>query len=74
MLYQSLFVSVVYYGAAVIVDRTGIFVPDLRKVALVVGGGIIPVTFWVRAQIQEQSYLAAPESLCSDGRFRRRNA
>ncbi|OOY26524.1 hypothetical protein BMI90_17605 [Thioclava sp. L04-15] len=41
MLYQSLFVSVVYYGAAFLAYLGGIFEPDLQAVALLFGGGIL---------------------------------
>lgn len=49
MLYQSLFVSIVYYGSAFVAYRTGIFVPDLEQIALLFGGGIVLdslVTLW----------------------------
>lgn len=49
MLYQSLFVSVVYYGAAFLAYLSGSFVPDLRGIALLFGGGIFidsAVTLW----------------------------
>jgi len=49
MLYQSLIVSIVYYGSAFVAYRTGIFVPDLEQIALLFGGGIVLdslVTLW----------------------------
>jgi Na+-driven multidrug efflux pump len=49
MLYQSLFVSICYYGSAFIFYRVGLFDPDLRQVALLFGGGILidsVVTLW----------------------------
>ena len=57
MLYQSLFVSVVYYGAAFLAYWTGIFVPDLQKIALLFGGGIITdsaLTLW---QVRKAGYF-----------------
>jgi hypothetical protein len=49
MLYQSLFVSIVYYGSAFVAYRTGVFAPDLQQIALLFGGGIVLdscVTLW----------------------------
>ncbi|WP_019956315.1 MATE family Na+-driven efflux transporter [Yoonia vestfoldensis] len=49
MLYQSLFVSIVYYGSAFVAYRMGVFVPDLQLIALLFGGGIVIdslVTLW----------------------------
>lgn len=49
MLYQSLFVSIVYYGSAFLAYRAGYFVPDLQGIAFLFGGGILIdsiVTFW----------------------------
>lgn len=50
MLYQSLFVNVIYYGAAFAAYLMGVFVPDLQKVALLFGGGILVdsiLTLWL---------------------------
>lgn len=41
MLYQSLFVSVFYYGSAFVAYRIGVFAPDLTQIALLFGGGIL---------------------------------
>lgn len=49
MLYQSLFVSIAYYGTAFIAYQIGYFVPDLRGIASLFGGGILIdsiVTLW----------------------------
>lgn len=49
MLYQSLFVSIFYYGTAYGAYQTGIFNPDLRAIAMLFGGGIVMdalVTCW----------------------------
>lgn len=49
MLYQSLFVSIVYYGSAFVAYRMGVFVPDLQLIALLFGGGIVIdslITLW----------------------------
>ena len=49
MLYQSLFVSIVYYGTAFLAYQVGFFIPDLQSIALLFGGGIVidsVVTFW----------------------------
>jgi Na+-driven multidrug efflux pump len=49
MLYQSLFVSIVYYGAAFTSYQLGYFTPDLQSIAILFGGGIIIdslVTVW----------------------------
>jgi hypothetical protein len=49
MLYQSLFVSIFYYGSAFVAYRTGLFVPNLEQIALLFGGGILIdslVTLW----------------------------
>ncbi|RCK41841.1 MATE family Na+-driven efflux transporter [Thalassospira xiamenensis] len=49
MLYQSLLVSVFYYGAAFIAYWHGAFMPTLTGLALLFGGGIIvdsAITFW----------------------------
>ncbi len=49
MLYQSLFVSIVYYGSAFLIYQAGYFVPDLQGIAFLFGGGILidaVVTLW----------------------------
>ena len=49
MLYQSLFVSIVYYGSAFIAYQVGWFVPDVTLIAFLFGGGIVIdslVTLW----------------------------
>lgn len=49
MLYQSLFVSIFYYGIAFVAYQTGYFVPSLQGIALLFGGGIVidsVVTLW----------------------------
>lgn len=49
MLYQSLFVSIFYYGTAFVAYQVGYFVPDLQSIALLFGGGIVIdsiVTLW----------------------------
>jgi Na+-driven multidrug efflux pump len=49
MLYQSLFVSIFYYGAAFLAYQAGYFVPALQSIALLFGGGIVIdslVTLW----------------------------
>ncbi|BAQ70419.1 Na+-driven multidrug efflux pump [Rhodovulum sulfidophilum] len=49
MLYQSLFVSIFYYGIALVAYRVGYFVPDLQSITLLFGGGIVIdsiVTLW----------------------------
>jgi len=49
MLYQSLFVSIFYYGVAFVAYWVGYFVPDLQSIALLFGGGIVVdsvVTLW----------------------------
>lgn len=63
MLYQSLFVSIVYYGAAFLAYRMGVFLPGLQKIALLFGGGILvdsALTLW---QFQRAGYgrSASPE-------------
>ena len=49
MLYQSLFVSILYYGSAFILYYFGLFDPQLQQIALLFGGGILIdslVTLW----------------------------
>jgi hypothetical protein len=67
MLYQSLIVSLVYYGGAFMAYRTGSFVPDLNSIALLFGGGIVldsAVTLWQfwRAGYFERSSTLGPDS------------
>ena len=40
MLYQSLAVNIIFYGAAFILYRTGVFVPTLTAIAVLFGLGI----------------------------------
>ena len=57
MLYQSLFVCIVYDGAALLAYSTGNFIPDLQKIALLFGGGIVvdsALTLW---QVQKAGYF-----------------
>lgn len=75
MLYQSLFVSTVYYGSAFLAFQTGYFVPDLRGIALLFGGGILIdsiVTLW---QFKRHGYFQragqGPEPQAPTSKLRR---
>ncbi|AML52834.1 hypothetical protein RC74_17620 [Falsihalocynthiibacter arcticus] len=49
LLYQSLFVSIFYYGIAFVAYQTGFFAPGLQSIALLFGGGILvdsALTLW----------------------------
>ena len=57
MLYQSLFVSIVYYGAAFLAYRSGSFIPDLQKIALLFGGGILIDSLVTARQFWRSGYF-----------------
>lgn len=57
MLYQSLFVNVIYYGAAFAAYMTGIFIPDLQKIALLFGGGILGDSVMTLWQVRKAGYF-----------------
>lgn len=72
MLYQSLFVSVIYYGGAFVAYLAGEFVPDLNKIAFLFGGGIAMdslVTLWQfwRAGYFGRSTCAEPDLVLQKG-------
>lgn len=57
MLYQSLCVSIIYYGAAFVAYNSGVFEPNLQRIAVLFGGGIVidsMVTLW---QFQRAGYF-----------------
>ncbi|SOC17155.1 MATE family Na+-driven efflux transporter [Rhodobacter maris] len=57
LLYQSLFVSIFYYGAAFGAYLTGVFEPNLQAIALLFGGGIVvdsALTLW---QVRKAGYF-----------------
>ena len=57
MLYQSLFVSVVWYGSAFVAYRAGLFVPDLERIALLFGGGIVLDSLVTAWQFKRAGYV-----------------
>lgn len=66
MLYQSLFVSILYYGSAFLLYRAGLFIPDLQQIALLFGGGILidsVVTLW---QFKRSGYFVVARQKASD--------
>ncbi|SFP84080.1 MATE family Na+-driven efflux transporter [Tranquillimonas alkanivorans] len=62
ILYQSLFVSVVYYGVAFVAYLTGIFIPDLRGIALLFGGGILVDSIVTLLQFWRTGYFGRSEA------------
>lgn len=66
MLYQSLFVSIFYYGSAFLLYRAGLFIPDLQQIALLFGGGILIdllLTLW---QFKRSGYFVVARQKASD--------
>lgn len=57
MLYQSLFVSICYYGSAFIFYRVGFFEPDLQQIAFLFGGGILIDSILTLWQFKRSGYF-----------------
>ena len=57
MLCQFLFVSIAYQGSAVVAYRTGVFLPDLKRIALLFGGGVILDSLAPDWQFRQTSYF-----------------
>ncbi len=65
MLYQSLFVNVIYYGVAFVLYQNGYFQPDIYSICLLFGGGIVVdaiLTFVLFVWISVPQYFRAGSS------------